>query len=436
MMHDHAFTPALSSEAWVRLCLARIDAREDSVRAWAWLDRAGAQAQARRLDREAPRGPLHGMPVGIKDVIDVHDMPTACNSPIHARHRAHRDAACVALLRQAGAVILGKTSTCEFAYAYPPATRHPQHPAHTPGGSSSGSAAAVADGMVPLSVATQTGGSIIRPAAFCGIVGYKPSFGRINRSGLSFLAESLDTLGAMARSVAEVALLAQAMAGRHAAPPPRGADTGREPPVIGVYRTPHWAVAEPAARQRLEACARYLADCGADVRDITLPAACDAAYDDQPTLMRYEGARALSDERLRFGPQLSDTLRSHLDSGWHTPAADYDAALARARCARHAFDACLAAAGVDLLLTLSAPGEAPAGIANSGSSLFNRNWSLLRVPCLTLPAGLGPRGLPLGVQLVGRHNGDEALLANAVWVEQQLRAFSPEPALSAAGRAS
>ena len=406
----------LTSEALVAACLERITARERDVRAWAFLDAELALRQARRLDREAPRSPLHGVPFGIKDVIDTADMPTEYNSPIYRGYQPKWDAACVALLRQAGCVILGKTVTTEFANNHPSHTRNPHRLAHTPGGSSSGSAAAVADHMVPLALGTQTGGSTLRPAAYCGAVGCKPSFNTINRAGLKFVAESLDTIGVLARTAEDAALSLQILSGR-ASPDFAQPRTGI--PRIGVCRTPRWQDADAPTRAAIESVASRLATAGARVDDFELPEATERLFDEHGKIMGYESARALAWEYLNHPDQISTTLRPRLAEGWQLPRNAYDAARALARdCRRRLADSMR---DYDILLTPSAPGEAPDNLNTTGSSIFNRVWTLFGVPCVTLPCGTGPRGLPLGVQLVGRFDGDVELLAWAHWAEQIIK---------------
>lgn len=402
-------TGQLSSEALVSACLDRIAAREPAVQAWAYLDREAALAQARARDREAPRSLLHGVPVGIKDVIDTADMPTEYNSPIYRGYRPRWDAACVALLRHAGCVILGKTVTTEFANNHPAKTRNPHNPAHTPGGSSSGSAAAVADGMLPLALGTQTGGSTIRPAAYCGVVGLKPSFNSINRAGLKFVAESLDTIGVFARSAGDAALGLHVLSGR--ALPDLGA-ADREPRV-GLCRTPRWQEADGAAQAALDRAAELLAKAGAHVREYELPAGCARLFDDHGIIMNYEAARALAWEHQHHADQISASLRPRIEDGWRLPREAYDAARRLARDCRRRFAESMDEH--DFLLTPSAPGEAPATLATTGSSVFNRLWTLLGVPCVTTPFGRGPRGLPLAVQLAGAFDDDSRLLGWSHW---------------------
>ena len=405
----------LTSEALVTACLARITARERDVRAWAFLDADLALAQARRLDREAPRSPLHGVPFGIKDVIDTADMPTEYGSPIYRGHQPKWDAACVALLRQAGCVILGKTVSTEFANNHPSQTHNPHNLAHTPGGSSSGSAAAVSDHMVPLALGTQTGGSTIRPAAYCGAVGYKPSFNSINRAGLKFVAESLDTIGILARSAEDAALSLQVLSGRVSPDFARS----RGIPRIGICRTPRWHDADGPTHAAIERAASQFANAGARVDDFELPAGIEQLFDEHGTIMGYESARALAWEYLNRPDQISATLQPRLAEGWQLSRGAYDAARVLARESRRRLADSMR--DCDFLLTPSAPGEAPDNLGTTGSSVFNRVWTLFGVPCVTLPCGPGPRGLPLGVQLVGRFDGDVELLAWAHWCEQKMR---------------
>ena len=404
----------LSAEALVADCLARIGARDAQVRAWAHVDGDAALAQARALDRQAPLGPLHGVPVGIKDVIDVAGMPVEFNSPIYRDCRPRADAAAVALLRRAGCVILGKTHTAEFAYAHPPPTRNPRNGAHTPGGSSSGSAAAVADRMVPLALGTQTGGSTIRPAAFCGTIGFKPSFGSINRAGVKPVAESLDTVGLFANVVDDVALALQILSGRAA--PDFGAALAA--PRIGLARTGRWDDAEPCMRAALEAAAQRLSAAGAALRDVELPSQAEALFDMHEDIMTFEAARALGWEHAMRREELSPALLARLEQGRALPREQYDRARLTARDARRAFSDLMGE--YDLLLMPSAPGEAPEGLASTGNSLFNRVPTLLGVPCINLPFGAGPRGLPLGVQLVAAFDEDAALLARAQRIAEVL----------------
>jgi Asp-tRNA(Asn)/Glu-tRNA(Gln) amidotransferase A subunit family amidase len=403
----------LTSEALVSACLERIAKREPEVRAWAYVAEKEALEQARRLDAEAPRSPLHGVPVGIKDVIDTADMPTEYNSPIYRGHRPKTDAACVALLRRAGCVILGKTVTTEFANNHPGATRNPHNLAHTPGGSSSGSAAAVADGMVPLALGTQTGGSVIRPAAYCGVAACKPSFGSINRAGLKFVSESLDTIGMFGRDVAGLILAQHVLTGR-ALP---AEQSGK--PRVGLCRTPRWRDADEATQTNLERAAQALAKAGARVSDFELPSGSQALFDRHAAVMGFESARALAWEYTNFPGEISATLKPRLEAGWRVKREEYDEVRGIARGCRARLAEMLR--DFDFLLTPSAPGAAPASLVSTGDPVFNRAWTLFGVPCVTLPFGTAPNGLPLGVQLVGAFDDDMRLLAWAQWADRALK---------------
>ena len=405
----------ISSEDLVTACLERVRQRDGNVQAWVHCDAEYALAQARAVDTARPRGALTGVPVGFKDVIDTADMPTQYNSAIYRGYRPRTDASCVAMVRRAGGIVLGKTVTTEFASRTPGPTRNPHNLAHSPGGSSSGSAAAVADFMAPLAFGTQTGGSTIRPAAYCGIVGYKPSYGTINRAGLKQLAESLDTIGVMARSVEDCALLVNAVSARAL---PDFSSKLAQPPRIGLCRTSRWKEASSGAQEALESAAAALARHGAQMQELSLPPDFDLLYDEQMLIMNFEAARALAPEHIAHPELLSDYMRKMLDEHWTMPGEPYAAAMRHARECRQVF--ARRCAEIDVLLTLSAPGEAPEGISGTGSSLFNRNWTLLGVPCVTIPAGKGPGALPLGVQFVGRYDDDERLLRCAEWARNAL----------------
>ncbi|MFN4088142.1 MAG: amidase [Alphaproteobacteria bacterium] len=409
-------TGRLSSEALVRSCLDRIAARDPAIDAWSFLDPEQALAEARRRDAEAPRGPLHGVPVGVKDVIDTRGMPTAYGSPIYEGHVPHADAACVALLRAAGMVVLGKTVTTEFANRHPGKTRNPHDPGHTPGGSSSGSAAAVAAGMVPLAIGTQTGGSVIRPSAFCGVVGFKPTFGRVPRAGLKFLSESLDTIGVMARSVADAAAFASVLEGTPVAP----LLDLEGPPRLGLCRGPAWPQIEPAGAAALDEAVRHIRKAGGVVREVILPRAFDDAPEAQMVIMAYEGARDLAAEREAHWDLLSPALRQAMIEGRSVTRQRYDwARSVQASCRATVVDIF---ARIDALMTPAAAGEAPAGLGSTGSAAFNRVWTLIGAPCVTVPGLTGPRGLPIGTQLVGLPGHAAATLACADWVQRRLAA--------------
>ena len=405
----------LSAEAFATACLDRIAAREPIVGAWHYLDRDAALAAARARDAEAPRGPLHGIPIAVKDLIDTADMPTGYGSPIYEGHRPAADAACVALARAAGAVVLGKTVTTEFACFTAGKTANPHNPAHTPGGSSSGSAAAVADGMVPLAFGSQTAGSTIRPAAYCGCVGYKPSFGMVPRAGVKALADSLDTIGIMARTVDDAAFFTGIITER---PALRQVSFPGAPPRFGLYRTPMWGEAAPSTIAALDRARAALEKAGAWIAEIVVPPEHQTLTAAQGTVMGFELVRALAYERLNHSAQLSPRLAQLLDEGMTVGADEYDAAIAETNAARARLDAFFGPC--DAMLVPAAPGEAPPGLGYTGDPVFNRMWTLLGTPCLTLPAVWGDSGLPTGVQLVGRIGDDARLMAASLFLERAL----------------
>jgi Asp-tRNA(Asn)/Glu-tRNA(Gln) amidotransferase A subunit family amidase len=407
----------LLPEAVVESCLDRITRREGVVRAWSHLAGEAALRAARDL-ADAPRGGLlRGIPFGAKDIFDTADMPTTYGSPIYTGCRPTFDASAVALPRAAGAILIGKTVSTEFANRHPGPTTNPHDPAFSPGGSSSGSAAAVADFMVPLAIGTQTGGSVIRPAAYCGVVGFKPSFGLFPPAGMHANTEVLDTVGIMARSVEDIALFRAAMMAIPYAPPA----LPETPPRLGLCRTPYWDDAQPDGQAALEAAAARLAAAGASVVETELPAGKADLDEMRATFSAFEGRRNHAPELARHAPLLSARLRGDkIEAGERIALAEFHAAWRNAERARRA--AADWAAEFDALLTLPAPGEAPRGLADTGSAIFNSLWTLLYMPCLTLPAGTGPHGLPVGIQLVGRRFADARLLDTGLWVERQLGA--------------
>ncbi|WP_374364973.1 amidase [Piscinibacter sp.] len=404
----------LSAQALLRDCLARIEARESEVRAFVCLDAEAALAQARALDAGPIRGPLHGLPLAVKDIFDTHDLPTEMGSPLFAGHRPRVDAAAVALCREAGALVVGKTVTTEFANMTAGVTRNPFNPAHSPGGSSSGSAAAVADAMVPLALGTQTAGSIIRPAACCGVVGIKPSFGRVPRAGVKPNADSMDTVGGFGRTVADAALLASVLAGdarlRTQAPP----ETLR----IGLVQGPDWHQAEDDVIACWERAVRALAPQAARCEDVPLPPGFADVAALQATIQAAETAQALAFEHRHHRAQLSEALVALLDKGRAVDAETLLAQRARAERWRGEIDALFERC--DVLLAPSAVGEAPEGLQFTGDPIFCRPWSLLGLPCVHLPFATGSTGLPVGLQLVGRHGDDHRLLAAAQWCMDRL----------------
>ena len=404
----------LSAEDLMRACLERTAERDGEVRAFAHLDPDAALAQARALDAGAVRGPLHGLPLGVKDLFDTFDMPTAYGSPLYAGHRPAADAAAVALCRESGAVVMGKTVTTEFAYFHPGPTRNPCDPAHTPGGSSSGSAAAVADSMLPLALGTQTAGSIIRPAAYCGVVGYKPTAGRVPRGGVKSLSDMLDTVGGFGRCVRDVALLGAVLTGDRRLLALPDVETLR----IGMCRTPAWPEADSDTRAVWEQAAKALVAGGAALADVALPATLPDLVSLQKNVMTFEMARALSHERVRHPDQLSEALRLLFREAAAITGEAHAAHLAAAAAARCSVDALFA--NFDVLVAPSATGEAPAGTDATGDPVFCRGWTLLGLPCVHLPFAKGRHGLPIGLQFIGRAGDDHRLLAAANWASERL----------------
>ena len=408
-------------EAVVRDCLARIDAREGSVHAWASLDPELAVRRARELARASSRGPLHGVPIGVKDIIDTADLPTEMGSPIYRGHRPTTDATCVALLRDAGAVILGKTVTCEFAGMTPGPTTNPHNPAHTPGGSSSGSGAAVADFMVPAALGTQTGGSVLRPASYCGVFGFKPTFGAFNRRGVYPAAESLDTIGLLARSLDDIELISTVLELRTAPSPPSlasgGSGAGRldRPPRVGVCRTPMWDKAQPETAAAVEDAAQRLRAAGAQVSEIVLPDEFSGLrHAARETINNYERAAAMAHEWNTDRDRISERLAKRIAIGRAMAHPDYVNALRLGESCRAQLPQMFA--DVDVLLAPCVNGEAPRGLNETGDPGFQAIWTILHVPALTLPTHRGPNGLPVGIQLVGQRWQDRALLRCARWI--------------------
>jgi amidase len=388
----------------VQACIERVQERDGDVNAWVHWDPEPALAEARARDTEAPRGPLHGMPIGVKDMIDTADRPTEYGSPIFAGHRPAADASCVAALRAAGAVVLGKTATTELAAYEPAATRNPHDLRRTPGGSSSGSAAAVADGMVPVALGTQTAGSVVRPAAFCGVLGFKPTFGLVDRAGVGAQAPSLDTVGWFAREAEHLALVLRVLA--------PGAPQG-EATRVAVMTTPHDGEADADVRAALAAAAAAL---GADQAE--WPAAWDGLTEAQTAVQAREAALEFAPLRAEHEAQMSAKLLGLIAEGEAVTPAAHAAALALARAAAAALPAAMR--DVDALLVPAVRGEAPEGLDATGDPLFCRAWTLLGVPAIAVPAGRGAHGMPIGVQLVGRPGSDHALIALAGHLQQAL----------------
>jgi Asp-tRNA(Asn)/Glu-tRNA(Gln) amidotransferase A subunit family amidase len=413
-------------------CLRRIQAQEPTIQAWAALDEQFALQQAQQLDlyRQTgrPLGPLHGLPVGVKDIIDTRDLPTENGNPFDAGRRPEADAAVVARLRAAGAVILGKTTTTECAYLAPAKTRNPHNPEHTPGGSSAGSAAAVASGMLPLAIGTQTGGSVIRPAAYCGVVGFKPSFGLIPRSGVLRTSRHLDTVGTFARTIEDAALLADVLAGHDPADPdtrpaaaPRLLETAlSEPPVtpqLAFVRTPAWSSIEADCAEGFGELVEALGDA---CDEVELPSIFAEGATAHRCIMLAEIAHNLRHYHAQGADRLARETREAIEQGRTIAATDYLAA-------RDWREPLYAGLGeiferYDAIVTPATAGEAPAGLQSTGSAAFCALWSFLGVPAVTLPLMTGAHGLPIGVQLVGRRNDDGRLLRTARWLVDRLSA--------------
>lgn len=394
----------LTAEAWTASCLERIRDRDPAVLAWEYLDRDGALARARQLDK-AGGGLATGVPFGVKDIIDTADMPTGYGSPIHRGHRPGRDAGCVAITRAAGAVLLGKTVSTEFGHRFPGKTRNPFNPEHTPGGSSSGSAAAVGDRMIPLAYGTQTTGSVIRPAAFCGAIGYKPTYGDFNGNGVMPNSPSVDTLGAMVRSVEDLALVRSLLLEEPLAAlkPPSMKDLR-----IGFYRSPFWNQAQDYTQSHLERAASKLSGMGAKVTDLEIPGI-DADFEKlfRP-LSGFEFARTVSWERFNRLGELSAALRDgRMKDGLETTYDTYRKMTRRLERMRLETDDLLD--GYDVLITPSSTGEPPKGLATTGNAVFNSVWTALGTPAVTLPLFKGPSGLPVGLQLVSGRSKDRRL---------------------------
>ena len=418
----------ISSEELVRACLDWIEEREPVVHAWKFLDPELALVQAQRCDASEPRSLLHGVPIGIKDQFDTADMPTGYGSPIYEGHQPVADAESVAHLRAAGAIILGKTKLTEFALYHPTDTTNPLDPARTPGGSSSGSAAAVADHMVPVATGTQTVGSIIRPASYCGIFGYKPTFGSISCAGVLPLCASLDTVGLFARTVEDLELFTKAITSTQPYHPsirtPQPADFDlRSPdelrqPCIAFARTPQWPELEVSIRDRLEKAAIRLGENGAQVDEISLPKKFDGLVEAQNTILEVELSCALSYEFENHPNQLSDLLYGFIEQGRSVGMEEYLGA--RKRAAECRWESAGLFQDHDVLLAPSVRGEAPVGLESTGDPLFCRMWTLLGLPCVSLPGIQGPDGLPLGAQIIGPLYGDGLTLSVAGWASQRL----------------
>jgi Asp-tRNA(Asn)/Glu-tRNA(Gln) amidotransferase A subunit family amidase len=409
-----------TSEALIRSCLSRIEAREPNVAAWEYLNPTQVIKQAQDRDRLSADtradGLLHGIPVGIKDICDTADMPTCYGSRARIGHQPAIDATCVAYTRGAGGVIMGKTVTTEFAGRYPGRTSNPHDVRRTPGGSSSGSAAAVADFMVPLAIGTQTGGSVLRPAAYCGVFGYKPTFGHLSFEGVHHGAETFDTLGCMARSLDDIRLFRSVLMGfasLQAAPPAIG-----RPLRVGFCRTSKWSDADEATRSLLEGAAARLSSAGAAVSEFVLPAEFDVLYDLTAKIFAVEYGRSITPELMQSPGNLSSAVMKMVETASGVSPEAYIEGLERVDALRHDVNAIMDQ--YDLVLTPSTGGEAPMGHDSTGPVTFTIIWQALSLPSLTMPAFKGSAGMPVGIQLVGKRHKDVELLAMADWVWREL----------------
>lgn len=429
-LRDRLATGALRAVELATACAERIEEREPTVRAWTQFDRDHVLRQAAALDqhRAAGRaiGPLHGLPVGVKDIIDTAGIPTENGTVLDAGRVPDKDAYVVSRLRQAGALVFGKTVTTELAFLAPSKTRNPHDPSRTPGGSSAGSAAAVADHMVPLAVGTQTGGSVIRPAAYCGVTGFKPSFGAIPRTGVLPQSGSLDTVGVFARSVEDAALLAEPLFGHDAgdpattlAPPPPLVKTAQsDPPVtptLAFVRQPSWPDADQETK---DAFAELIGALGDRCDEVDLPPPFDQAGELRQRINFAEMAKSYYHYEKRGVDRLSPQIRAALDEGKQVLARDYLAALDWPGVLNAGLDEVFDR--YDAIITPAAPGAAPAGLESTGSPVFNGLWTLCGTPAVTVPLLAAQNGLPLGVQLVGRRSDDARLLRTARWLVRHL----------------
>ncbi|MEK9673430.1 MAG: amidase [Rhodospirillaceae bacterium] len=396
---------------------ARIEALEPTVGAWIVLDWDFATAQAETLRATSPdrRGPLYGLPVAVKDMFDTCDLPAGYGSGIYAVNRPGADAAAVAALRAAGAIIPGKTVSTEFAYWKAGKTRNPLDPARSPGGSSSGTAAAVASGMTPLGIGTQTAASTIRPASYCGIVGFKPTRGRVSLAGAKALCNSLDHVGLFARSVSDVSLLASVLMGDAALHPVVAAP---KPPRFAILRAPEWAGAQAFCIDAVDRAAEQARGAGADVTAGVVPAPFESLCADQKRVMAVEAARELAHERRVHGDRLSQPLQDLFHQADAISADDYVRAMTNRDAALATLDAYFA--GADFLLAPSTDGEAPLFDDGTGGPDLCRAWTLLGLPSITIPCGRGPNGLPTGLQIAAGPWRDGDLLAAAAWFERLL----------------
>jgi amidase len=407
---------SVTAQTIMQSCLLRIEQREAEVGAFICYDADAALASARLADQTEPKGPLHGVPFGVKDIIDTDQFPTGWGTSFYDGYQPTRNASCVELFIRAGGIPFGKTVTTEFAYFKPGKTANPHNLGHTPGGSSSGSAAAVADFMLPFGFGSQTAASLIRPASYCGIPGYKASHGSFDLQGVMSLSPSLDTLGFLAREVEDFELARSVLCGSTPSAIP---DLQQTPLRISLFRGPHWMDGSLEMRDVCQRAIDALKAAGAQTGELGCPEAFKPLTEAQKTVMAYEVAHARIFEYSRYRDQISSQFLELFESGLAVSRADFEAACtARDRAARILESLFI---DTDVILIPAAPGEAPAGLDATGDPLFSRGWNLLQVPSVSIPYGKGPNGLPLSVQLIGRMGADDDLLAAAKWVNAQLR---------------
>ena len=415
----------LTAHEAMRQTLAAIDALDGRILAFTSLRDAPLALATALAAGHQSGAPLGGLPIGLKDIIDTQDLPTAYGSPLHALEPARVNAALVGVIHRAGGVVVGKMATTEFAFLHPAATRNPAAWDRTPGGSSAGSAAAVAAGLLPWAVGSQTGGSTIRPASYCGVVGYKPTFGLLPVAGFKPFSWTLDTAGLFARTVADVAWLGQALSGLAlstavpAAQPPAAHGPGRSHWVVGVPESYPWADNTPSAVLAMQTACRAWQRAGATIKTLTLPPMVAELFDAHGVIQGWEAARALCSEMERFPQLLSRVLRDYLQEAGAISDQAYDAAQALTHRYRGEMTDWLQA-HCDVLLTPSAPDEAPLGLESTGPSHFNRVWTLLGSPCVSVPGAVGVSGAPMGVQVIGRPGEDRAVLQAALALEGAL----------------
>ena len=405
----------LRSETLVGAFLEQIEAREPEIEAFVYVDRDVPLDESRIRDREPSRGPLHGVPVAIKDVFDTFDMPTAYGSPIYRNHRPPQDSAVVAMIREKGGVILGKTVTPEFATQHPPKTHNPHDLSRSPGGSSAGSAAAVAAGMAPLGIGSQTTGSVIRPAAYCGIVGYKPSFHAINVSGMKPLAPSMDTVGILSKTVEDAMLLATTL---WETEPIEFDEAVKTAPRIAFCRTPQWQKAEDYMQSAMEEAVSRLSKAGANIDEVSLAPEFDGLEDAVDALVGFEMWRTLTFEREMYPSLLSPRLKELLAMGEEKTGEGYRAALKLAVTCRALFAEMMT--DYDVVLSPPATGEAPPREESTGDPTFCKIWTVMYGASVTVPAVQGPNGLPLGVQVAVPYGDDDKALVAAEWIRRTL----------------